>query len=213
MNPTWQRLTDALRLPAQSAACLLMLMLTVVSACQPRSDAVGDSLVGTPLPAPAQPAENTNTPDSLGGRVTEYGIGALRAGMTFAAANESLKGALKPTADANLAECDYVKWEGGPSGLRVMVVENKIARVETSDSSLTTAAGARVGDSEERIQSLYPGRVTVTPHKYSDGHYLTVKSANADDSLYRIIFETEKNRVTTFRAGIRPAVEYVEGCS
>ncbi|MBC8089662.1 MAG: hypothetical protein H7Z40_20560 [Phycisphaerae bacterium] len=184
-------------------------MLTAASACKPREDAAVDSLAAVPLPAPAQPSEIA--PDS--GRVTEYGIGSLRAGMTFAAANDSLRGALKAAPGANLAECDYVKWEGGPSGLLVMVVENKIARIETSDTSVATSAGARVGDSEERIQSLYPGRVTVTPHKYGDGHYLTVQSANADDSLYRIIFETEKNRVTTFRAGIRPAVEYVEGCS
>jgi len=53
--------------------------------------------------------------------------------------------------------------------------------------------------------------VTVTPHKYEDGHYLTVNAA--DDSSFAIVFETSKGRVTRYRAGRRPAVELVEGCS
>lgn len=35
-------------------------------------------------------------------------------GMSYKAANDSLKGALKAAKDANLAECDYVKWAGLP---------------------------------------------------------------------------------------------------
>ena len=92
-----------------------------------------------------------------------------------------------------------------------MVDEGRIARVEIDSAGIATAAGARVGDTEERIRSLYPGRVTVTPHKYEDGHYLTVNAA--DDSSFAIVFETSKGRVTRYRAGRRPAVELVEGCS
>lgn len=205
MKPTLKRLSE-------NARVFLVLSLGIFSACKAKEHNAADSLAGIPLPAPATPNESGTVTDSAAGRITEYGIGALRAGMTFAAANDLLKGALKVAARANLAECDYVKWEGGPAGLLVMVVAGRIARVETSDTLLTTAAGARVGDTEARIRSLYPGRVIVTPHKYTDGHYLTVKSANAADSLNFIIFETDKNKVTTFRAGLKPAVEYIEGC-
>lgn len=70
-----------------------------------------------------------------------------------------------------------------------------------------------IGDSEERIKSLYPNRVAVSPHKYTDGHYLTVTPAEKADSAYRIIFETDGKKVVHYRAGVRPQVEYVEGCS
>lgn len=206
MKPALQRLN-------RPALAVLLLTLGIFGACKAKENAPVDSLAATPAPAPAAPVNSPSAGDSLAGRITEYGIGALRAGMTYAAANDSLKGALKAAAGANLAECDYVKWEGGPTGIRVMVLEGKIARVETSDSALQTSAGARVGDTEDRIQSLYPGRVAVSPHKYTDGHYLTVKSANAADSLNLIIFETDKGKVKTLRAGIKPGVEFIEGCS
>jgi hypothetical protein len=47
----------------------------------------------------------------------------------------------------------------------------------------------------------------------TDGHYLTVVPTSKADSPYRIIFETDGKRVLNYRAGIRPQVEYVEGCS
>ena len=59
----------------------------------------------------------------------------------------------------------------------------------------------------------WPGQVKVTPHKYEDGHYLTVTPTAAADKQFRIVFETARGRVTRYRAGLMPSVEYVEGCS
>jgi len=143
--------------------------------------------------------------------VTEHGLGPLRTGMTIAEATTALGGALVVPAEYDSTGCDYATWRGGPPGVHVMVDQGRIARVEVDSVGVATAAGARVGDSEERIKSLYPGRVTVTPHKYEDGHYLTVNAVG--DSSAAIVFETSKGRVTKYRTGRRPAVEYVEGCS
>jgi hypothetical protein len=93
----------------------------------------------------------------------------------------------------------------------VMIDEGRIARIEIDSTNVATAAGARVGDSEARIEQLYPKRVTVTPHKYVEGHYLTVNAA--DDSSFAIVFETERWKVTRYRAGRKPAVGFVEGCA
>lgn len=183
-----------------------------IAACGGTDEKPADSLAVVPAPAPAEVAPTGGTDAGANG-ITEYGYGALRAGMTYTEANAALNGALKTSARPELEGCDYVTWEGGPAGLRIMVVENKIARVETSDTTILSGAGARVGDTEDRINSLYPGRVTVMPHKYTDGHYLVVKSSNAADTLNLLVFETDKNKVTTFRGGVKPAVEYVEGCS
>ncbi|HXG69173.1 MAG TPA: hypothetical protein VNJ04_01010 [Gemmatimonadaceae bacterium] len=97
--------------------------------------------------------------------------------------------------------------------MRVMVNENRIGRVEVRSGRLATLAGARIGDSEDRIATLYGGRVRVSPHKYTNGHYLTVQPAAPDDSAFRTVFETDGKRVLNYRVGIRPPVEYVEGCS
>jgi hypothetical protein len=85
-------------------------------------------------------------------------------------------------------------------------------RFDIRDTTVATETGARVGDAESRIMSLYRGRVSVQPHKYTGptGHYLIV--TQPEDSTLRTIFETDGQRVTTFRVGRMPAVGYVEGC-
>ena len=163
-----------------------------------------------PLDAPATPPPSAAVPPS-DSTVTERGLGPLRAGMALAEARRALDGALVVQKGTDTTGCAYVTWRGGPRATRVMIDEGRIARFEVESANVATAAGARVGDSEERIQLLYPGRVKVTPHKYVDGHYLTVNAA--DDSSFAIVFETEKGKATRYRAGRRPAVEFVEGCA
>lgn len=144
--------------------------------------------------------------------VNAYGIGALRAGMTVAEANGALNGALSVPASRDSMACTYATWNGAPEGVHVMVEGGRIARVEVRNGAIETADGAHIGDTEERIKALYAGRVVVQPQKYSSGHALVVTPASPADSAFRIIFETEKNLVTKYRAGTRSQVEYVEGC-
>jgi len=113
----------------------------------------------------------------------------------------------------NRNACMYASADSLPAGVRVMVEKGKVARVEVVEGPVQTATGARIRDTEDRIKRLYPNQVSVSRHKYTDGHYLTVVPAEAADSAYRIIFETDGSRVLRYRAGARPQVEYVEGCS
>ena len=161
--------------------------------------------------ASASASMSPSSPPAL--TVSEHGIGALRVGMTFAQASEALGGALQVPVGVDTTGCDYLVWSGGPGGVHVMFDEHRIARIDVDTVSIPTTAGARVGDGEARITRLYPGRVKVTPHKYEDGHYLTVTPTAAADKQLRIVFETTRGRVTRYRAGRMPAVEYVEGCS
>jgi hypothetical protein len=144
--------------------------------------------------------------------VTEHGIGRLRAGMTIAEGTRVVPGLLALAEGADTVGCAYLEWHDGPVGVSVMIEGGRIARIDVDSATVATAAGARVGDREERIQNLYAGRVTVSPHKYTDGHVLTVVPADPADSAFRIVFETENGRVVRYRAGRRPPVEYVERC-
>ncbi len=128
--------------------------------------------------------------------------------MTAEEARQALEGNLTGAPSAQQEACYYLQPEDGPSGVLFMVSDGRIARVDVREGAIATAEGARVGDSEERIQTLYPGRVTVTPHKYVEGNYLTVA-----DGDHRLLFETEAGKVTRYRAGRLPEVEWVEGCS
>jgi len=159
------------------------------------------------------PPSSGTTPEPAGWTVTERGIGNLRAGMTVAEARAAVP-AFSVAASRDSTACTYAKTDGLPPGVMVMVEGGKVVRVEVRRGTIATSTGARIGDSEDRIKTLYPGQVAVTPHKYTTGgHYLTVVPASGADASYRIIFETDGKKVVNYRAGLRPQVEYVEGCS
>ncbi len=141
------------------------------------------------------------------------GIGTVRVGMTV---KEATKAAgTKLVGDVPNDSCYYVKPEGEPKDISFMVTKGRISRVEVSKNSrVATLSGARIGDTEAQIKSLYPGQITVTPHKYvQGGHYLTLVPKDRASGNYRLIFETDGKRVTQLRSGKLPEVEFVEGCS
>lgn len=114
---------------------------------------------------------------------------------------------------ADFKACDHVRPRGFPSGVSLMILSDTVARVEVEMIGVKTLEGAGVGDREDRVLAMYKGMIHVEPHKYTgpEGHYLIVTPPG--DTLHRIIFETDGRVVTSYRAGPRPAVEYIEGCA
>ena len=147
------------------------------------------------------------------------GIGPIRVGMTVDEASHSA-GVKLVTGYGDHDEylCSYFTPQDSPKGIAFMVTKGRIARVDNfSNKQITTIKGARIGDSEERIISLYPGQIQVTKHPYqrlplTNQKYLIFVPKDAADKNYRIIFETSKNRVERFRSGKIPEVDQVEGC-
>jgi hypothetical protein len=145
------------------------------------------------------------------------GFGPLRVGMTAAQAEAALGHfrliPFNPGAPADSMACGYAESERLPAGVKVMMEGARVVRVDVVSGDAATAEGARIGDTEARVQQLYPGRVTVGPHKYTDGHYLTVRPAAASDTTHLIVFETDGQAVLRYRGGQKPQVEYVESCA
>ncbi|MEH1839935.1 MAG: hypothetical protein V7L20_14485 [Nostoc sp.] len=141
------------------------------------------------------------------------GIGQVRVGMTVSQASKAA--GTKLVGDPPNNNCYYVKPQNEPKNLSFMVTEGRISRVDVQQNTqITTLKGAKIGDTEAQIKSLYPGQIKVTPHKYvQGGHYLTLIPKDRADQKYRVIFETDGKRVTQFRSGKLPEVEFVEGCS
>ena len=144
--------------------------------------------------------------------LTEDGLGQIQIGMTLVeAANMGLV-----NENPNLkSACDFVfpaVGAGVPEGVSVMVVKGKIARIDVDTGSVTTEDGVKIGDTEDRVKSIYGEELKIEPHKYIEGgHYLTVlgDSASAGKAL---VFETDGKKVTMFRGGRLPEVKWVEGC-
>ena len=94
-----------------------------------------------------------------------------------------------------------------------MIVQGRIARIDIDSAGPATAEGIRVGDDTTGAMSTYAPRLVVSPHKYTDGTYLTVTPAAPADSGFRLIFETNGGKITHIRAGRLPEVGWVESCS
>ena len=135
--------------------------------------------------------------------------------MTVAQASIAAGTKLIRQGAAETESCFYVQ-PRQPKNMAFMVTNGRISRVDVweKNKSITTLSGAKIGDTEAKIKSLYPKQIQVTPHEYVQaGHYLTFVPKDASDKKYRIVFETDGKKVTRFRSGKLPEVEYVEGCS
>lgn len=193
--------------------CLLLAAttLTVIAGC---SDA---ERTRTPAPntaaaPPATPRAPQPPSPTSGWTVSPTGIGSVRTEMTVAQASRQVGAelTLPPAAE----RCTYVQRIAGLDSVMFMVVDGRIARVDVTGGRVPTFEGARVGDTEARIRSLYAGRLEEQPHKYvTGGHYLVIRPPERADSAYRLVFETDGYTVTRYRSGRMPEVMWVEGCS
>ena len=111
--------------------------------------------------------------------------------------------------------CAYLQSAFKPSPLGFMFQKGRLVRIDVYEPGIRTASGATVGDTEDKIKQLYPGRITVEPHHYlpENGHYLNYRAVDPQDRGYGMVFETEDGRVTSFRVGTLSAIALVEGCS
>jgi len=145
-----------------------------------------------------------NTPVSIDG------IGPIKIGMTSAEADRAA--GIHIAVPGDTTGCRFGLPQAGPAGLSFMLTDGIIVRIDVVDNvRIATAAGAHVGSSEADIERLYAPHLTATPHKYQEGHYLTVTDPNYPE--FRYVFETNGKTVSAFRAGRVPEVEFVERCS
>jgi len=148
--------------------------------------------------------------------LTTEGLGPVRIGMTVKQAETALGGTLA------------VQWSDGPAGcgtgsakpagdIFYMFENRRLVRIDVeaidgkpANPAHATAAGIHIGSSEADVKKAYPN-VIVEGHPYDEhGHYLRVYT---DGRKAGFIFETDGRRVTTFRAGVYPALGYIEGCA
>jgi hypothetical protein len=145
--------------------------------------------------------------------LTEDGLGQIQIGMTL---DEAVSMGLLNDNPSMRSECDFVHpavGAGIPEGVSAMVVKRRVVRIDVDTGLVTTEDGAKIGDSEDRIKSIYGDELVIEPHKYIEaGHYLTVMGDSASAGK-AIVFETDGKNVTMFRSGRLPEVKWVEGCS
>jgi hypothetical protein len=186
-------------------SCFLFILVAVVAyACNPGEDKAVKGRSGP----------NGSARDSVSDlALNEDGLGQIQIGMDLSDAVNM--GLLNENPTMKKA-CDFVYpavGAGIPDGVAVMIVNGKVARIDIDTGSVTTEDGAKIGDTEDRLKSIYNGDLQVEPHKYIEGgHYMTVLG-DSTSAGKAIVFETDGKTVTSFRSGRLPEVKWIEGCS
>lgn len=154
-------------------------------------------------------------PISESSQVSIRGIAPIMVGMTVSEAMRASGQKLINQGESGGApSCRYYKIKE-LKGIAFMVINGRIAKVDINDNSkIKTLSGAKIGDSESRIKSLYSNQIKVEAHEYDPkGHYLIFVPKDSQDKNYRIIFETDGKKVTRWRSGKLPEVQFIEGCA
>lgn len=180
---------------------LLFGMLALLSAC---SKDPAPPQAHTRTTAPSAPAEAPS--GAASNALNAEGIGSIRFGMTLEQAQQAAGG------KATLPEpfdpaCSMVRFPSLPK-LRFMVENDVVTRAD-AEPGVENAVGVAFGATLADIRASHP-EAQITPHKYDEnGHYVTFPSA---DGRSAIILEETGGKVTKMRAGLQPAVAYVETC-
>jgi len=166
--------------------------------------------------------DDAKTDAKTANSVLEYGaLGHVRVGMTTTEVEHALGSKLNPFDKNGNEECWYTRRSDGTEPyVGYMMSSEKIVRIDirAADSEkkmappVTDSKGFGIGASEKSVVDAYGPVLQVSPHKYGDAddHYLRITSPDGKSAL---LFETWDGKVTTFRTGIPPYVDYVEGCS
>ena len=155
-----------------------------------------------------KPAVANTAPASL----ARYdGYGDVRFGMDEAAFAEAWRGELKGAPSPG-SGCFYKTPKGvTPADIAFMFEGGRFVRYDVGTAKAAAPGGGKVGMDEAHIRALYGARIETQPHKYVSGaNYLRIAAPHGDEAL---VFETDtQGRITRWRVGVPPQIDYVEGC-
>jgi hypothetical protein len=216
-------------------------LLVALSACTSERTPSADAAAATPPDNPAQdvppatapttpvqpepqPVEGaqpllppSSLPDGDRGLARFDGYGDIRFGTPAEKMAEAWGGELVTLGkDAN-PSCYFMtpKWVKVPAEFAFMIGDGEFARFGTESEKFVAPGGGKVGMSKSEIAKFYAGRIEERPHKYTDGQYLRVRDTAGGAGV--LLFETDGKgdaaKVTEWRVGVPPEVDYVEGCA
>ena len=217
-----------------SRKLLCMAMIAALAACNADRDAASNATNAPPvadqptedippatmpsaasLPSPASTQTPMPAADGADAQASFAGYGDVKFGIAAADMEKAWGGELKTLGkDAN-PSCYFMtpKWTKTPAEFAFMIGDGKFARYGTDSAKYVAPGGGKVGMTVQELQALYHDALQSTPHKYVEGgHDLSMPASGVAPT--KLVFESDAaGKVTEWRVGLAPQVDYVEGCS
>lgn len=185
------------------------------------ASAPADQPVGDVLPATAPPASAIQPTPPTGAVPAAGAIGYAGFGpASFGANEEAVRMAWGKDINADIPSqpggCYYLFPQPRPQGgygIGFMIEGDKFLRIDVDSADIVAPGGGRVGMSAEEIRTRYANRIEEQGHKYVEGgKYLRIKDGAGGNGV--LLFATDAaGKVTEWRIGVPPQVDYVESCS
>jgi len=182
---------------------------------QPAAD-VPPAMAPPPVTPPPEPAPAPGGPMPAEGTIGFAGFGPAAFGADEEAVRMAWGKELDGDRPAEPGGCYYLFPQPRPqTGYRLgfMIEGDKFSRIDVDTADIVAPGGGKVGMSADEIRKLYTGRIEEQNHKYVEGgKYLRIKDGAGGKGM--LVFATDATgKVTEWRIGVPPQVDYVEGCS
>lgn len=154
----------------------------LLSQQKPLTAAANPTIVTKTTPIAANGSTQSAEPLS-GARLSIFGLGPIRIGMSVAEVERASGLAFRGAAEQSGQSCYYVE-HPSPSGLIFLLVKNwRVAGVSVLSDAHTTMSGVRNGDSKYRVMATYGARLTELT-----GVGLIYTPKDPSESQYRMVF-------------------------
>lgn len=180
----------------------------VLAACsqdEPRDDAASQAETTTSAAPGAAPETKPLVDPATGPVLTLEGFGDLVIGEPVPPGRDfAMRG-------AQASDSCLIYSSPAYPGVYALVEGNTVRRITVGgESTVKLVEGIGIGASEEDVLAAFPGFVS-SPHKYVEAPAKYLQQPGDDP---RLRFEIDNERkVSAIHVGLRPQLEYVEGCS
>ncbi|HEX7095435.1 MAG TPA: hypothetical protein VF183_06100 [Acidimicrobiales bacterium] len=159
-----------------------------------------DATSTTSLPSTTPPPDLGELTLDESSSVTTAGLDTVIFGMTVAEAERAAGARLVPDETfVGGPSCSVVRPEPGPSGVTFTVANGRIERVDIRPpSTIGTRSGARIGTTVAQLRELFGDQLRASQSQPSAYEFVPRDEA---DAAFRVVFETDGDTVTAFRAG------------
>ncbi len=157
------------------------------------------------------PVEGIGSP-TLGtsSSLTTVGLDTVHFGMTAAVAQRAAGSSFTPVTPRG--ECFLVTPDEAPEGITFWIVEGTVERVDIDTDEISTRSGGRIGRTEDWIRQAWPDHIQASPLPDGSGNLLAFVPRDESDREFRVMFQTDGEKVVRMWAGRLPWVAELGGC-
>jgi len=99
-----------------------------------------------------------------------------------------------------------------PDGITFWIVDGTVERVDIDTVEIGTRSGGRIGRTEDWIRHAWPDHIQASPLPDGSGNLLAFVPQDESDQEFRIMFQTDGEKVIRMWAGRLPWVAELGGC-